>query len=148
VRKSLNKTHSVEGASQSIRIISGCWRGTKLPVILHDDIRPTPSRVRETLFNWLQVCIEGCCCLDLFAGSGALGFEAVSRGAAQATLIDVDQRVISLLTKQVEKLKAVEISLICTDSMKYLEAQPNQFDLIFIDPPYSNLMLRVFYKNC
>ena len=92
--KSQKKVHNLARAPQQVRIIAGRWRGTKLPVVLQDDVRPTPSRVRETLFNWLQARIEGSHCLDLFAGSGALGFEAVSRGAAQATLVDNDAKVI------------------------------------------------------
>lgn len=135
--KSHKKKNKLARAPQQVRIIAGRWRGTKLPVVLQDDVRPTPSRVRETLFNWLQARIEGSHCLDLFAGSGALGFEAVSRGAAHATLVDNDQQIISLLSKQVEKLDAQEVSLIRADALSYMNNCSDQFDIIFLDPPYS-----------
>jgi 16S rRNA (guanine966-N2)-methyltransferase len=137
VSKSHKKKNNLARAPQQVRIIAGRWRGTKLPVVLQDDVRPTPSRVRETLFNWLQARIEGSHCLDLFAGSGALGFEAVSRGAAHATLVDNDQQIISLLSKQVEKLDAQEVSLIRADALSYMNNCSDQFDIIFLDPPYS-----------
>ncbi len=135
--KSQKKTHNLARAPQQVRIIAGRWRGTKLPVVLQDDVRPTPSRVRETLFNWLQTRIEGSHCLDLFAGSGALGFEAVSRGAAHATLVDSEQKVISLLSQQVEKLDAQQVSLACVDALSYIHNCSSQFDIIFLDPPFS-----------
>ena len=136
VNKNQKKINKLARAPQQVRIIAGRWRGTKLPVILQDDIRPTPSRVRETLFNWLQTRIEGSRCLDLFAGSGALGFEAVSRGAAHATLVDNDQEIISLLSKQVEKLDAQEVSLIRSDAWSYIQNCATKFDIIFLDPPF------------
>ncbi len=135
--KSQKKTHNLARAPQQVRIIAGRWSGTKLPVALQDDVRPTPDRVRETLFNWLQTRIEGSHCLDLFAGSGALGFEAVSRGAARATLVDNDQKVVSLLSQQVERLDAKEISLACADALSYIQHCSTQFDIIFVDPPFS-----------
>lgn len=137
MNKSHKKKNNLARAPQQVRIIAGRWRGTKLPVVLQDDVRPTPSRVRETLFNWLQARIEGSYCLDLFAGSGALGFEAVSRGAAHATLVDNDQQIISLLSAQVEKLDAQEVSLIRADALSYMNNCSDQFDIIFLDPPYS-----------
>ena len=135
--KRQKKTHKLARAPQQVKLIAGRWRGTKLPVVLQDDIRPTPNRVRETLFSWLQTRIEGSHCLDLFTGSGALGFEAVSRGAAHATLVDNDQKVVSLLSQQVEKLDAQEIILTCTDALTYMENCSAQFDIIFLDPPFS-----------
>ena len=135
--KRQKKTHKLAQAPQQVRIIAGRWRGTKLPIVLEDDVRPTPSRIRETLFNWLQSRIEGSHCLDLFAGSGALGFEAVSRGAAHATLVDNDQKVISSLSQQVEKLDAQEISLARVDGLSYIGNCSTQFDIIFLDPPFA-----------
>jgi 16S rRNA (guanine966-N2)-methyltransferase len=136
VSKNQKTTRKLAQAPQQVRIIAGRWRGTKLPVVLQDDVRPTPSRVRETLFNWLQTRIEGSRCLDLFAGSGALGFEAVSRGAAQATLVDKDHKVISLLSSQVEKLDAQQVSLVHADALSYIQNCPALFDIIFLDPPF------------
>jgi len=141
VSKSQKKTHNLTRAPQQVRIIAGRWRGTKLPVVLQDDVRPTPSRIRETLFNWLQTRVEGSHCLDLFAGSGALGFEAVSRGAAHATLVDVDQKIIEQLSQQVEKLNAQEISLARADALAYMRNCSAQFDIIFLDPPFSKYNL-------
>jgi 16S rRNA (guanine966-N2)-methyltransferase len=141
VSKSQNKIHNLARAPQQVRIIAGRWRGTKLPVVLQDGVRPTPSRVRETLFNWLQARIPGSRCLDLFAGSGALGFEAVSRGAAHATVVDNDRKVISLLSQQVEKLNAKEISLYCEDAITYVKNVSSQFDIIFLDPPFCKFVL-------
>ncbi|MDW3096047.1 MAG: 16S rRNA (guanine(966)-N(2))-methyltransferase RsmD [Gammaproteobacteria bacterium] len=135
--KSQKKTHKLARAPQQVKVIAGRWRGTTLPVVLRDDVRPTPSRVRETLFNWLQARIEGSHCLDLFTGSGALGFEAVSRGAAHATLVDNDQKIVSLLSQQVEKLDAQEISLTCANALAYLQNCSAQFDIIFLDPPFA-----------
>ena len=98
--KQAKQARKLATAPQQVKILAGQWRATSLPVLLNDDIRPTPSRVRETLFNWLQPTLEGSRCLDLFAGSGALGFEAVSRGAKSAYLIDKDPQVIRLLLQQ------------------------------------------------
>lgn len=136
-----NKIRDLSIGPQQIRIVAGRWRGTKLPVILKDDIRPTPARVKETLFNWLQGRIEGCHCLDLFAGSGALGFEAVSRGAAHATLVDNNAKVIELLMQQVNRLDAQEIDLVCTSGIQYLSDADRKFDIIFLDPPFSKFSL-------
>lgn len=132
------KTLDLESAPRQVRIIAGRWRGTKLPVVLKEGVRPTPNRVKETLFNWLQPQIEGSHCLDLFAGSGALGLEAVSRGATQATLVDSDAQIIALLSQQVEKLRAHKDVRIChDDAYAYLEKDSNAFDIIFLDPPFS-----------
>ncbi len=151
--KSPKTTRNLAQAPQQVRIIAGRWRGTKLPVVLQDDVRPTPNRVREALFNWLQTRIEGSHCLDLFAGSGALGFEAVSRGAAHATLVDNDQQIVSILSKQVEKLDAQEISLARADALSYIQNCSTQFDVIFLDPPFSKydpneLLQQVVDSNC
>jgi len=139
VSKQQKKTHKLASAPQQIKILAGRWRGTKLPVLLEDDLRPTPSRVRETLFNWLQPYIVGSQCLDLFAGSGALSFEAVSRGANSAILVDKDPRVVQLLSQQLNKLQAEEIQVVCDDGLHYLQQLEQAFDIIFLDPPFSKL---------
>lgn len=131
--------HKIASAPQQVKILAGCWRGTKLPVLLQDDIRPTPSRVRETLFNWLQTYIVGSDCLDLFAGSGALAFEAVSRGANSAVLVDKDKQVINLLSQQIDKLHANQIHAVCDDGLRYLQKSQQAFDIIFLDPPFSKI---------
>lgn len=137
--KQQKKTHKLASAPQQIKILAGRWRGTKLPVLLEDDLRPTPSRVRETLFNWLQPYIVGSQCLDLFAGSGALSFEAVSRGASSAVLVDQDPRVVQLLSQQLNKLQAAEMQVVCDDGLNYLQQLEQAFDIIFLDPPFSKI---------
>ena len=133
--------NSLDRAPQYVKIIAGHWRGTRLPVMLKDGVRPTANRVRETLFNWLRMSIEGSHCLDMFAGSGALGFEAVSRGAGSATLIDNDPKIIGLLTEQAKRLHADNIKILCADSLQFCEQTNNQYDCIFIDPPFSRFNL-------
>ena len=113
-------TQRLDSAPQQVRIIAGCWKGRKIPVLHNEDVRPTPNRVRETVFNWLQEFLPGSQCLDLFAGSGALGIESVSRGAAQATIVDRDRGVIELLRRQLELLETDAIQLVCEDSVDYI----------------------------
>lgn len=124
-----------------IRIISGKWRSRKLDVIEAADLRPTPDRVRETLFNWLQPYIEGANCLDLYAGSGILGFEALSRGAATVTLVDNNNAVVKNLTVQAARLEAAGLEIICADATQWLKSCRRQFDIIFLDPPFSRNQL-------
>jgi 16S rRNA (guanine966-N2)-methyltransferase len=121
-----------------VRIIGGEWRGRKLDFPDAQGLRPTPDRVRETVFNWLQGYLPGARCLDLFAGTGVLGFEAVSRGAASATLVERDRSVYHALQKNMLKLDMADrVRIINTDALDYLLAGcDQQFDIIFIDPPY------------
>ena len=112
------------------------WRGTKLAVPEIEQLRPTPDRVRETLFNWLRDVVPGSVCLDLFAGSGALGFEAVSRGAARAVLVEQDRRLVDRLLQQAETLHANTVEIIQADAVKWLETVQIEFDLVFLDPPF------------
>lgn len=137
--KSQTKTHKLALAPQTVKIIGGQWRGTKLPVLLKDDVRPTSSRVRETLFNWLQSYIAGSDCLDLFAGSGALGLEALSRGASSAVMVEKDKQVAKLLSDQVKKLQSENALVISGDATDYMQNTQNKFDLIFLDPPFSEI---------
>jgi 16S rRNA (guanine966-N2)-methyltransferase len=122
--------------SGQVRIISGCWRGRKLPVLNKPGLRPTPDRLRETLFNWLATPVINSCCLDLFAGSGALGIEAVSRGAQQAWLIEKEREVAQNLVRQVTRLATSHITVIQTDVLKFLKRPIQSFDLVFLDPPF------------
>lgn len=124
-----------------VRIIGGKWRGRKLKVLALPNLRPTPDRVRETLFNWLSPVIQGAKCLDLFAGSGALGFEALSRGAGSVYLVDKDPEIVTLLNDEKERLGA-ENAIIFQREVPRQLTRGDQFDIIFIDPPYaSNLIL-------
>ncbi len=121
-----------------VRIIGGDWRGRKLPVLLADGLRPTSDRVRETVFNWLQFEVPGARCLDVFAGSGALGFEALSRGAREVTFLELASANAKQLQANVSALKTDKAQVIQTDSLRWLEnpiAQP--FDIIFLDPPFN-----------
>ncbi|MCX7557353.1 16S rRNA (guanine(966)-N(2))-methyltransferase RsmD [Xanthomonadaceae bacterium JHOS43] len=121
-----------------IRIIAGRWRGSKLEVPGVSGLRPSSDRVRETLFNWLQSSVGGARCLDLFAGSGALGFEAASRGAAHVTMIERDPVALAGLRASVQKLGADQIETIGADALAWLARTPDRaFDLVFVDPPFS-----------
>jgi 16S rRNA (guanine966-N2)-methyltransferase len=124
-----------------LRIIGGAWRGRRIDFPALPELRPTPDRVRETLFNWLQGYIEGSRCLDLFAGSGALGFEAASRGAVSVVMVDHDPQVVQHLRAQAEKLGATQVEIILADARTYLASSPAPFDMVFLDPPFESAML-------
>jgi 16S rRNA (guanine966-N2)-methyltransferase len=120
-----------------VRIIAGKWRGTKLPVIDAPGLRPSSDRVRETLFNWLQPHIAGSRVLDLFAGTGALGFEAASRGASAVVMIERDAKLAQALQAGASKLSADTIHIQSVDALLWLDQTPKQlFDVVFIDPPF------------
>lgn len=130
-------------APQQVRIIGGAWKRTPLPVVDALGLRPTPDRVRETVFNWINHQLGGdwdsACCLDLFAGSGALGFEAASRGAQSVTLIDSHSPVVRQLEVIKEKLKADAVSVLRADALaaaRDLALRGKRFDVVFLDPPY------------
>lgn len=119
-----------------LRIIGGQWRSR---VITFDDLpglRPTPQRVRETLFNWLQPTILASRCLDLFAGSGALGFEAASRGAKAVTQVENNLQAYRSLTANAKALNAMQITLVHQDAMAFLAGAAEPYDLVFLDPPF------------
>lgn len=128
------------GAGGSVRIVGGRWRGTRLAVPDLAGLRPTSDRVRETLFNWLQPALPGALVLDLFAGSGALGLEAVSRGAARAVLVERDPSQAAHLHAQVQRLEAcAQVEVVQGDALRWLAAQgtpPYRFDIAFLDPPF------------
>jgi len=119
-----------------IRIIAGEYRGRRIAVPNRPDLRPTPDRVRETLFNWLGQRLDGLACLDLFAGSGALGFEAASRGAARVVMVEHDRSVFAGLRKAKELLAAHGIEIILEDALRYLATCKERFDVVFLDPPF------------
>lgn len=119
-----------------VRIIGGRWRSRILTFPDSPDLRPTPDRVRETLFNWLGQELTGKTCLDLFAGSGALGFEAASRDAARVVMVEADRRVFRALRAGAEKLPAPNVELVCADGVKFLISDRRVFDVVFLDPPF------------
>jgi len=120
----------------SIRIISGTHRGRKLPVLMAEGLRPTTDRVKETVFNWLMPYIQDSICLDCFAGSGGLGFEALSRGASQVDFIELNKAAAQQLKENQQLLKADNISIINTDAVSYLKNNTQKFDVVFLDPPF------------
>ncbi|KNC95418.1 16S rRNA (guanine(966)-N(2))-methyltransferase [Trabulsiella odontotermitis] len=127
--------------SGQIRIIGGQWRGRKLPVPDSPGLRPTTDRVRETLFNWLAPHMVDARCLDCFAGSGALGLEALSRYAASATLLEMDRDVSRQLQKNLATLKAANASVVNTNSLTFLAQPGTPHDVVFIDPPFRKGLL-------
>jgi 16S rRNA (guanine966-N2)-methyltransferase len=121
-----------------IRIIGGHLRNSKLSVPDLPGLRPTPERVRETLFNWLQPVIDGARCLDLYAGTGALGIEAISRGAAEVTFVEREPRLAGALRDNLSRLKVGGGSVIADDASRWLAGTPRHFDLVFLDPPFAD----------
>lgn len=119
-----------------IRIIGGQWRGRKLPVPDSPGLRPTTDRVRETLFNWLAPVIYGAKCLDCFAGSGALGFEALSRYAGKSVLLEAEKSIVQQLQKNLSLLKSDNGQIIHTNALNWLDQPGTPFDVIFLDPPF------------
>jgi 16S rRNA (guanine966-N2)-methyltransferase len=120
-----------------VRLMGGQWKRSNLPVVSAPGLRPTPNRVRETLFNWLGPDLSGWRCLDAFAGSGALGFEAASRGAAQVVLLELNRRVAANLMQVKQRLKANTLEVDTTDALAWMaRCAPCTFELIFIDPPF------------
>jgi 16S rRNA (guanine966-N2)-methyltransferase len=119
-----------------IRIIAGEYRGRRIAVPERADLRPTPDRVRETLFNWLGQTLEGRRCLDLFAGSGALGFEAASRGAARVVMVENALPVMKILQKSRDLIGAKQVDLVLADAFDYLKRSSERFDVVFLDPPF------------
>lgn len=124
-------------AAGEVRIVGGQWKRSKLPVVDKPGLRPTPDRVRETLFNWLGQDLTGWRCVDAFAGTGALGFEAASRGALQVQLVEQDTTLIAQLKKIKEQLQAEAVQVQRGDGIAALkQLPPASADLIFLDPPF------------
>jgi len=134
------KPRQPAAAVGQVRIIGGRWRNTKLPVPLSPGLRPSSDRVRETLFNWLMPRLGGARVLDLFAGSGALGLEAVSRGAAQATLVERDAALSRQLRESVARLGAQDqIAVVQADALQWLRQSAGPLaDIAFVDPPFAD----------
>lgn len=124
-----------------IRIVGGTYRGRKLKVAEVKGVRPTPDRVRETLFNWLQPVIAGARCLDLFAGSGALGFESLSRGAESVVMVDQAAEVVDLLRQELAVLGAKNAEIYRAMVPHQLKKPLKPFDIVFIDPPFGENLL-------
>lgn len=130
------KLQKLRGRKNSVRIIGGEWRRRLLAVPDLPDLRPTPDRVRETLFNWLGQDLTGNRCLDLFAGSGVLGFEAASRGARQVVMVERDSAAFRALQETRSTLVATQVETVCADVLAFLVSDQRQFDVVFLDPPY------------
>ena len=132
------RTATARGAGE-IRIIGGQWKRTRLPVAQRPGLRPTPDRVRETLFNWLGQDLSGWRCLDAFAGTGALGFEAASRGAASVQLVESDAALVAQLHTLQQRLQATAMRVQRGDGVAALkQAAPASLDLVLLDPPFDS----------
>jgi len=132
------------GANNNLRIIGGQWRGRKLSFASVEGLRPTGDRIRETLFNWLMPDLPGARCLDLFSGSGALGLEALSRGAAEVVMLDRERSVVTLLQQHIATLGAQGARVIEADALHWLQQQaqiepvPACYHIVFLDPPFNH----------
>lgn len=135
-RQRRSSSRPPQKGNNTLRIIGGEWRGRKLPFPSLPGLRPTPDRVRETLFNWLAAVVPGARCLDLFAGSGALGLEALSRGASSATWIDSSRLAADTLKNNLKTLQA-DGNVVQASALDWLQQAPNtDFDIVFLDPPF------------
>lgn len=124
-----------------VRITGGQWRSRLLPVPALRGLRPTPDRVRETLFNWLGQDLDGTRCLDLFAGTGILGFEAASRGAATVTLVEQSSRAVAALRAAAAALDAQQVETVRCNALEFALGARQPYDLVFLDPPYHQGLL-------
>ena len=129
--------HNAARQSSTVRIVGGSLRGSKLAVADRDGLRPTPDRVRETLFNWLAPFIAGARCLDLFAGTGALGIEAISRGAAHCTFIERDRDLALALRGNLARLRVATGAVVEGDALDWLARNADSVDIAFVDPPFA-----------
>jgi 16S rRNA (guanine966-N2)-methyltransferase len=133
-----NAARKVSSGRNRVRIIAGKWRSRVIHFPAAIELRPTPDRVRETLFNWLGQRLDGLECVDLFAGSGALGFEALSRGAARVVMVERDRRAAAALRDSAQALDADGARIVEGDALDYLRRAAERFDLAFVDPPYAS----------
>ena len=141
-RKKTRRRNDNGSSSGRLRIVAGKWRSRLLPVADEPGLRPTSERIRETLFNWLTPDIHGMRCLDLFAGSGALGFEALSRGAASVVFVEKAPGVAITLRVSIGTLDAGDATVVQTDARGFLTSDiPQKFDLVFLDPPFADDLL-------
>ncbi len=143
VAGAVEATRSPRAGGGEVRIIGGRWKRTRLTVPDRPGLRPTPDRVRETLFNWLGQDLTGLRCLDAFAGSGALGLEAASRGAVQVCLIERDPQLVRALSGHVTRLNASAVAVVQADAVGWLgRATPRSWDVIFLDPPFGDVSVQ------
>jgi 16S rRNA (guanine966-N2)-methyltransferase len=132
------QVRTAKKAPGSVRIIGGQWRGRRLPVPDIESLRPSGDRCRETLFNWLQPFLRNAKCVDLFAGTGVLGIEAVSRGAAHAVLVEKSRAAATMLRRSVAVLATAQVSVVEDDALGWLLQQaPASMDIVFLDPPFA-----------
>ena len=128
-------------ANNTVRISAGEWRSRLLKFPDVDGLRPTPDRVRQTVFNWLGQELHGLSCLDLFAGTGVMGFEALSRGAKLAVLVEKSRIAYQALVDNQSALKATSAQVLNIDALQFLKQNQQKFDVIFLDPPYNQGLL-------
>lgn len=140
-RQQTHRSSSPKSGGGFVRIISGRWRGRKLPVHDVEGLRPTTDRVKETVFNWLAQDIPHARCLDLFAGSGGLGFEALSRSAEKVVMLELDKKAHQQLINNIKTLQSDDVEAINTDALSYLTNPGTPFDVVFIDPPFRKDLL-------
>ena len=141
--KPVKKDAARPGGGLLLRIIGGAWRGRRIHFPPVEAIRPTPDRVRETLFNWLQMDVSDSRCLDLYAGSGALGLEALSRGASRVVFVEVDSGAGRHLSQTLQELQCDRGAVVTADVKRYLAGPSEPFDIVFLDPPYTDHALAV-----
>ncbi len=137
----LNKGSQKTSGKSNVRIIGGSMRGRKIAFSAGEGLRPTLDRVRETLFNWLARDIAGSICLDLFAGSGALGFEAISRGASHLYMVDSSDKVCNSLNKNASQIGINNITIKNRKALQFLSENNTKFDIVFLDPPFGKELL-------
>ena len=135
------KSHGRGAQSRVIRVIGGAMRGRRWRFPDIPDVRPTPDRVRETLFNWLSTRIVGARCLDLFAGSGALGLESLSRGASGVVFVEQHAAIARALVEVLAEWSVQGGEVVRADAVSYLRRDPQRFDIVFLDPPFSTGLL-------
>ena len=131
------RSKTVKSQPGRLRIVAGKWRSRLLDIAEVPELRPTSERIRETLFNWLSMRLHGARCLDLFAGTGALGLEALSRGAAEAVFVEQSAAAVRTLQDNIRMLEADSAEVMQTDAFVYLESRPPPFDIVFLDPPFA-----------
>lgn len=141
VRRRQQNSSQNKPSTGFVRIISGLWRGRKLPVHDAQGLRPTTDRVKETLFNWLAQEVPGAKCLDLFAGSGGLGFEAASRQAESVTLIELNPTAFKQIQQNIATLNASNVHVVNSDALTFLQQVGTPQHIIFIDPPFRQGLL-------
>ncbi len=141
VRRRQQNTSQKKPSTGFVRIISGLWRGRKLPVHDAEGLRPTTDRVKETLFNWLAQDVPRAKCLDLFAGSGGLAFEAASRQAEMVTMVELNTQAFKQIQQNITALKATNLKAHNTDALTFLKQQGEPQNVVFIDPPFRKGLL-------